>query len=128
MNSGFAGASLLRWRRTTFQHGTVDRMNLKRKKKRPFSSANLLRLTERAQRLDRSDLFEHLDSAVSLVTRYTAEYRRQRHPDLLAETMLSAEAIYALAQELLNRDEPPPHDEEEQFPKLQRARQSMRDY
>lgn len=99
------------------------------RKKRKFSPANLLKLAQRAQTLDRSELVDNLDTSLSLLTRYVAEYRRTRHPDLLAEAKLSAEATYALLDELLNRDEPPPIiEEEERFPKMQRARQAREHY
>jgi hypothetical protein len=86
-------------------------------------------LASRAQGLDRSELVDNLDTSLSLLTRYVAEYRRTREPRMLAEAKMSSEAIFALLEELLNRDEPPPElDEEERFPKMQRARQMREHY
>lgn len=98
-------------------------------KRRKFSPANLVRLAQRAKLLDRSDLVDNLDMSLSLLTRYVSEYRRTREPRMLAEAKMSAEATYALLEELLNRDEPPPISaEEERFPKMQRARQIREHY
>jgi hypothetical protein len=102
---------------------------MRKSKRKRFSPANLVKLAQRAEVLDRTELVDHLDTSLSLLTRYIAEYRRTREPNMLAEAKLSAEATYAMLEELLSRDEPPPITaEEERFPKMQRARQAREHY
>jgi hypothetical protein len=101
---------------------------MRKKSKKKFSPANLVRLAQRAQGLDRSELADNLDTALSLLTRYVAEYRRTREARMLAEAKMSAEAVYAMLEELLNRDEPPPITEEERFPALQQKARQIREH
>lgn len=104
---------------------------MKLRKRGKFSSANLLALATRAKVLDRSELLDNLETALSLLGRYVSEYRRTREARMLAEAKMSAEAVYAMADELLGRDEPPPLDDDDGTPKLeklQKARQMREHY
>lgn len=70
-------------------------------------------------------MFETIEITVSLLVKYVPEYRNNRRPELMAEIQMSAEYLYAFADELLGRiDQTPAQDNS---PKPQKARQLNRE-
>ena len=78
-------------------------MKRRRKQLPEFEAPDLAALAERAVRLDNGEIHSALETTVSTLDRYVYEYRRANDPDFLSEMLLSAQAVYVMAHELLVR-------------------------
>ena len=81
----------------------MKRRRWKRKYRRKLEAPDVIDLAERARGLDQSSVLDMMDVTVSNLNQYIREYRQTRNIDYLGELNLSAQAIYAMANELLLR-------------------------
>lgn len=73
---------------------------MKRRKKDLLQSPNLEKLRQQAQKLDAKDALGTIDLTLTLLCEYVTLYRRTRERFLIEEIKISAEAIYAMAEQL----------------------------
>lgn len=74
-----------------------------KKRRKNLEAPDLPALADRAATLGSDEVLDAIDLTLNTMTRYVVEYRRTKLIDLLGETKLSAEAMYVLANELMQR-------------------------